>query len=90
MPQLRLSFYSARAADKVRKAGTIKLGVQNQNVARLTTTFVPGEGKALEFWKFANVSTDLPSTYFASPKLLLSDFTYLCEVALKTGKTLIK
>ncbi len=83
-----LSFYSARAADKVRKAGIIELGVQNQDVARLTTTFVSQEGKALESWKFGIVSTNLPSADFASAKLLLSYFTSLCEVAMKTGKAL--
>ena len=38
-----LSFYSAKAADKVRKAGIVELEVKNQDVARLTTTFVSQE-----------------------------------------------
>ena len=42
-----LSFYSAKAADKVRKAGVVELGVKSQDVVRLTTTFVSQEGKAL-------------------------------------------
>ena len=38
-----LSFYSAKAADKVRKAGVITLGVKTQDEARLTTTLVSQE-----------------------------------------------
>ncbi len=62
--------------------------MKNQDVARLTTTFVSQEGKALESWKYSMVSTNLPSADFASAKLLLSYFTSLCEMGVHTGKAL--
>lgn len=43
-----LRLYSAKAADKVRKAGVIALGVKKRDEARLTTAFVSQEGKALK------------------------------------------
>ena len=72
----------------MRKAGIVELKVKNQDVARLTTTFVSQEGKALESWKYGMVSNNLPSADFASANLLLSYFTSLCEVAMNTGKAL--
>ncbi|DBB03157.1 TPA: hypothetical protein ACH3X1_013326 [Trebouxia sp. C0004] len=87
-----LHFYSTAAAERVRKASSVEFG-SNCDTVVVITPLAPAGATAIppnETWRYAVVSTKLPSYEYCKPAMLHQAFRALGKKALEIGRKLAR